>query len=52
MICDTSELVENLNYKGLGQSGWISLGETLQSRAELVLKSVALTEWFPFGVAL
>ena len=33
----TGELVENLNYKGLRQSEWISLGETLQSRAELVL---------------
>ena len=32
----TSELVENLNDKGLRQSGWISLGETLQSRAESV----------------
>ena len=31
------KLVENLNYKGLRQSEWISPGETLQSIAELVL---------------
>ena len=34
---DTSELVEYLNYKGLRQSGWMSLDETLQSRAKSVL---------------
>ena len=45
-------LVENLNYKGIRQSGWISLGETLHSKAELVLLSVAVTEWFPFGRAV
>ena len=33
-LYDISELVENLNYKGLRQSGWISPGETAQSRAE------------------
>ena len=38
----TSELVENLNDKGLRQSGWISLGETLQSRAESVRYSLSL----------
>ena len=30
----------------------MSLGERLQSRGESVLKSVALTEWFLFGIAL
>ena len=34
---DTSELVENFNYKEIRQSRWISLGEILQSTAELVL---------------
>ena len=50
MIYNISELVEK--YKGLRQSKWISLGEKFQSRAESVLWSIALTEWFPFGIAL
>ena len=37
--------------KGLRETGWISLGETIQSRAELV-ESVTLIEWFPFVIAL
>ena len=44
--------MENLNYKGLRELGWILLGVTLKSRAEYVLQSVALPEWFPFGIAL
>ena len=51
-LSDTSELVENVNYKGLRQSGWVSIGKTLQSRAESVLQSVTLTEWFAFGMAM
>ena len=44
--------MENSNYKGLRELGWISLGVTLKSRAEYVLQSVALPESFPFGIAL
>ena len=44
--------VENSNYKGLRELGWVSLGVTLKSRAEYVLQSVALPESFPFGIAL
>ena len=40
---DSNEHVGNLNYKGLRQSGWISPGETVQSRADLVCYSVVLT---------
>ena len=42
-LSDTSELVENANYKGLRQSGWISIGKTLQSRAESVSLSLSLS---------
>ena len=41
--------VENINYQGIRQLGWISLDETLTSRTELALQSFAFHEWFPCG---
>ena len=37
ILMNLSIRVYKLNYKGLNQLGWISLGDTLQSRADLVL---------------
>lgn len=46
------DLKKTYNYKGLSQPKRISLGKSLQSRAELVILCTALIEWFVCGIAL